>query len=104
MADFDIILERTGAAPPKVLKISANNSAKEVLILRRKGGASNKGDGTFTVETSTVLKITPVEGSLDAQGQAKITVGPSGVGMKGDATLTFKVGSNQRDTQSVRFV
>jgi hypothetical protein len=104
MADFTITLERTaGPVPKDGLRITADGYSKEKLVVQRKPG-SGLGNGKLVIETSAPLKVTPVEATLDPQGRAIVTVGPSEVGVKGDATLTIRAGSNQRDTVAVRFL
>lgn len=103
--DFTILNNNAPLDMSHPLAIPADGFSKVTLVLQVPTPVA-AGAGNYTISTSCIFKITPVQGSVDAtSGQAQIIVGPSPFGVKGDVTVTVQAGAHkQKQTFDVRFV
>lgn len=98
MANF--FVKQNGAVVDGPVLCKGDRSTSVPMSVEYKTGASGAGK-PVTLETSAPLYISPVAGVLDANGKFTFTLGPS-FGMKGDGTITAKVGT-QKDSFDFRF-
>jgi len=98
MADFDILYN--GASVTNVV-IPSNAYKNALLMVQHRLGAAAAGK-LVTIETSSLLYMSAVNGSLDNNGNFAFTVGP-GFGQKGNVSLTVSAGSAQKKSLNIQF-
>lgn len=98
MADFKV--KNNGAVVDGPVQLKGDQSTSAPMTVEHNNGAAAAGKPVL-LTTSAPLFVSPVAGSLDANGKFAFALGPS-FGMKGDGTVTVDV-NKKKVSFDVRF-